>query len=266
MTNERLRAAITEAGFSLAAFGEKVGVDPKTVERWITKDRIPHRTHRMNTAHLLGRSEAFLWPATEADPRTRSATKAEFIELLPSRASVPVSTWEHLIDTATESIDLLAFAGSFLHDSIPQFDDRLAARARAGVRVRLLFGDPECAAVELRGEEERIGDLMAARCRLTWNYLTPLLTSGAGVEARQHSSTLYASLFRFDDTLFVNPHALGAPAGQSPILHLNRIPGGRLFAHYMESFERTWAGAESPMTSRVAPRHSSDAADRDIMV
>ncbi|QAY69738.1 XRE family transcriptional regulator [Xylanimonas protaetiae] len=243
--NERLRAAITDAGLTLAAFGEQVGVDPKTVERWITKDRIPHRTHRMKAAHILGKSDVFLWPATEADPRTRSATRAEFVEMLPSRASVPVSTWESLIDNATEAIDLLAFAGSFLHDSIPEFAERLAVRARAGVRVRLLFGDPDSAAVALRGEEEGIGELMAARCRLTWNYLAPLMTGVPGIEARKHGSTLYASLFRFDDALLVNPHALGAPAGHSPILHINRIPGGRLFAHYMESFEQTWQAASA---------------------
>ncbi len=244
MTNERLRAAITDAGLSLQEFGEQVGVDPKTVERWISTDRIPHRTHRMRAAHILGKSDVFLWPATDSDPRTRSATRAEFVDLYPSRGSLPVSTWEELIDNAGEAIDLLAFAGSFLHDSIPEFAERIAARAKSGVRVRLLFGDPESAAVALRGEEEGIGELMAARCNLTWKYLAPLLEDVAGIEGRKHGSTLYASLFRFDDQLLVNPHALGAPAGHSPIMHVNRIPGGRLFAHYMESFERTWQAAK----------------------
>jgi transcriptional regulator with XRE-family HTH domain len=244
MTNERLRAAIADASLSFQDFGQQVGVDPKTVERWITKDRIPHRTHRMNAARILGKSDVFLWPTTESDPRTRSATRAEFVELYPSRASLPVSSWEELIDNAQEAIDLLAFAGSFLHDSIPEFAERIAARANAGVRIRLLFGDPESPAVALRGEEEGIGELMAARCRLTWNYLTPLVDGVPGLEARKHGSTLYASLFRFDDTLLVNPHALGAPAGHSPILHINRIPGGRLFTHFMESFERTWQAAK----------------------
>jgi len=243
MTNERLRAAITDAGLSLQQFGEKVGVDPKTVQRWISKDRIPHRTHRMSAAHILGKTDVFLWPATDSDPRTRSATRAEFVDLYPSRAALPVSTWEAFIDNAREAIDLLAFAGSFLHDSVPEFAERIATRAQNGVRVRLLFGDPGSAAVALRGKEEGIGELMAARCNLTWNYLTPLRGGGAGIEARKHGSTLYASLFRFDDQLLVNPHALGAPAGHSPMMHVNRIPGGRLFAHYMESFERTWQAA-----------------------
>lgn len=56
-------------------------------------------------------------------------------------------------------IDLLAFAASFLHDAVPDFADHLAVKARQGVRIRLLFGDPESTAVNLRWEEEGIGDL-----------------------------------------------------------------------------------------------------------
>ena len=253
MTHERLRAAITDAGFSLQEFSDKLGVDPKTVERWITKDRMPYLSHRMNAAGVLGRTPGYLWPSTESDPRTKSATRAELVDLYPSRGALPTSMWEELIDSATEAIDILAFAGSFLHDGIPEFGERIRARAAGGVRIRLMFGDPESPAVALRGEEEGIGDLMAARCRLTWNYLAPLLNGVAGIQARMHGSTVYASLFRFDNTLLVNPHALGSPAGQSPILHLNRIAGGKLFDHYLASFDRTWEAAKPAIDAERPP-------------
>jgi hypothetical protein len=239
VSNERLRGAIIGAGLNLHEFSEKVGVDPKTVERWITKDRIPHRTHRINAGAILGKSDGYLWPTTQSDGRSQSASQAEVVVVYPNRGSVSADIWTSLIDQAAESIDLLAFAGSFLHDSVPGFADRLAERARSGVRVRLLFGDPASEAVDLRGREEGIDDLMAARCRLTWNYLQPVQTT-AGIQARQHGTTLYASIFRFDETLLANVHAYGASASHSPVLHLNRIPGGRLFTHYMESFDRVW--------------------------
>lgn len=258
MSNERLRSAIVESGMSLAEFGDAVGVDPKTVERWITKDRVPHRAHRLKSAGVLGRTDVFLWPTTESDPRSLAAAKAEFVDLYPNRGSVPSSTWVELLDSAHDSIDLLAYAGSFLHDSVPSFAERLSERAAQGVSVRLLFGDPTSDAVALRGKEEGIGELMAARCSLTWNYLAPVLNGGEvvvgsavengdigrGVQARQHGCTLYASLFRFDDVLLVNPHTYGVAAGHSPVLHLNRVPGGRLFTHYLESFDRTWQEAK----------------------
>ena len=55
------------------------------------------------------------------------------------------------------------------------------------------------------------------------------------MEARQHGTTLYTSVFRFDDTLLVNTHAYGAAASHSPVMHLHKVAGGRLFNHYMTS-------------------------------
>ena len=242
MSNERLRAAMTDKDMTIQQLGETIGVDPKTVERWITKGRTPHRTHRMKAASVLGKTDVYLWPSTESDPRSQSAARAEIMDVYPTRASVEIPMWVDLIKNAKESIDLLAFGGSFLHDSIPQFGALISERARNGVRVRMLFGDSESDAVALRGEEEEIGHLLAARCDLTWNYLKPILGDD-GIEARKHGNTLYASIYRFDDTLMANLHVYGAPAGQNPIMHINRVAGGRLFAHYMDSFEKTWEGA-----------------------
>ncbi len=78
MTNERLRSAIHSAGLSIELLSDRAGVDPKTVERWITKDRVPHRAHRDVLTRLLGKPEAFLWPSTESEARTQSASAAEF--------------------------------------------------------------------------------------------------------------------------------------------------------------------------------------------
>jgi hypothetical protein len=64
-----------------------------------------------------------------------------------------------------------------------------------------------------------------------------------GVSVRLHSTTLYNSLYRYDNELLVNAHAYGVPAGQSPVLHLRRLLGGRLFDHYLASFERVWQAA-----------------------
>lgn len=239
MSNERLRAAITGRGHTVTALAEHLSVDRKTVERWVTTDRVPHRTHRLAAAAFLSEDDVFLWPSTAADAQTTSASAAEFVTLYPNRGSITIDTWVSLLDNAHEAIDLLAFAGSFLHDAIPDFADRLSAAARRGVAVRLLFGDPSSVAVRLRGDEEGIGELLAARCRLTWAYMHPILGE-PGLLARQHGATVYASLFRFDSTLLVNTHTYGAAASHSPVLHLRRIAGGRLFSHHLHGFDRTW--------------------------
>jgi hypothetical protein len=44
---------------------------------------------------------------------------------------------------------------------------------------------------------------------------------------RVASTTLYTSLFRYDDEIMVNPHAYGEPASANPTLHLRRLDGGQ---------------------------------------
>jgi len=57
------------------------------------------------------------------------------------------------------------------------------------------------------------------------------------------STTLYASLFRYDDEILVNPHAYDEPASANPTLHPRRIDGGTVARHYLASSERVWATA-----------------------
>ena len=81
------------------------------------------------------------------------------------------------------------------------------------------------------------------------SYVQPAFEA-SGLEVRLHDTTLYNSIFRFDDDVLVNTHAYGAVAAKSPVLHVRRIAGGRLFAHYMESFERVWDEASPLAESR----------------
>ena len=83
---------------------------------------------------------------------------------------------------------------------------------------------------------------MAGRTRLTLGLIGPIV-GHPGIEVRLHATTLYASLYRADDVLLANTHVLGSPALHSPVLHLQRIPGGQMFDHYAASFERAWASA-----------------------
>src|SRR5262249_3274677 len=107
MANERLRGAMSARGLSVARCAELVGVDTKTVERWITRDRVPHRRHRVAAAELLGADETYLWPSVAEDHRTVSAARAELVEFYPSRSSVPPELWRSLIDQATDCVDVL---------------------------------------------------------------------------------------------------------------------------------------------------------------
>ncbi|MGW2119613.1 helix-turn-helix domain-containing protein, partial [Streptomyces zhihengii] len=87
MSNERLRAAISAKGESIHSVAQHVGVDPKSVERWITTDRTPHRGHRWKTAHFLGVDEVYIWPGVQKQADT--ASTSELITYYPHRGAVP---------------------------------------------------------------------------------------------------------------------------------------------------------------------------------
>jgi hypothetical protein len=118
----------------------------------------------------------------------------------------------------------------------------LAERAVSGVQVRLCFGDPGGNAVAIRGHEEGIGDTLAAKIRASLTYYRTLVPE-RGCEVRLHDTTLYNSLFRYDDQLLVNPHIFGQPASANPVLHLRRAAVTGWFESYADSFNAVWARA-----------------------
>jgi hypothetical protein len=248
MANERLRQAIQRSGLGLADVADHVEIDSKTVERWITLGRLPHARNRARTARLLGVDELELWPGL-ADELTGRRADGELVRLYPHRGAVPRDRWYELLEVTRERLDLLVFAGLFLPDGRSDLAALIRRKAEEGVQVRLLYGEPGCDAVALRSAEEGIGDGLNARIQLALGYMREAFDE-PGVSVRLHATTLYNSLYRYDDELLVNTHAYGVAAGQSPVLHIRRLSGGHLFDHYMASFERVWENArplaESP--------------------
>jgi hypothetical protein len=242
VANERLRNSISAALLTLEDVATKVDVDPKTVERWVRTGRVPHPRHRRATAALLRTTETLLWPELLDDARRAPAAAAELVALYPHRGAVPPELWVGLMEGAREHVDVLVYAGLFLWDGNPDLPQVIALKGYSGTSVRLALGDPGSGVVRERGDEEGIGDGMAARVQMSLAYLRPALQS-PGVELRLHSTVLYNSIYRFDNDMLVNCHAYGAPASQSPVLHYRRFDGGRLFNHYLASFDRVWSSA-----------------------
>lgn len=155
---------------------------------------------------------------------------------------MPRETWLQLIESAVGNIDVLVHSGTFYSQVQPRIAAQLADRAKAGVRVRLCFGDPTSDAVAIRDRAERIGGTPAHKIRSSLTYYRSLLDAD-GCEVRLHATTLYASLFRYDDEILINPHAWGEAASANPVLHLRHLDGAGLFDHYITSFERVWETA-----------------------
>lgn len=229
------------AGVTTGDLADCAGVDAKTVERWIGLGRVPHRRHRWAAARRLGMDETYLWPAllTREGGRNHQASRSELVELYPDRASVPRELWLRLLAEVHQHLDVLVFSGTFYAQTQPRVAAMLAGAAGRGTQVRLCFGDPTSDAVAIRDREEDLGGTLAAKIRSALTYYRALAGT-EGCEIRLHPTTLYASLFRYDDEILVNPHAYGEAASANPTLHLRRLDGGSLADHYISSFQRVW--------------------------
>ncbi|TDE54118.1 XRE family transcriptional regulator [Nonomuraea mesophila] len=216
-----------------------LAVDPKTVTRWLN-GRIPYPRHRWAVADLLHVDEADLWP--EATPRHQALANG-IHAIYPHRWAVPQTVWRNHFDTAREEIDILAYSALFLAEDAAILNT-LTKRAEAGIKVRILLGDPEGPEVAVRGNDEGIGaEVMTARVKNALVLYRPLANVN-GVEVRLHRTVLYNSIYRADNELLVNAHAYGTPAANAPVMHLIHTHDQGPAATYITSFNHIWNNAQ----------------------
>ncbi|MGI8330375.1 XRE family transcriptional regulator [Actinomadura scrupuli] len=236
--NEPLRRALTNAQLSEHDVAARLAVDAKTVRRWLA-GRTPYARHRSSLAALIGMQESELWPALPATPQTSASPPLEVLATYPHRWAVPHGTWQGLFESAEREIGILVYAGLFISEDIGILRT-LESKAQANVAVRILLGDPDSPQITTRGEDEGIGTAISAKIRNALTFYQKLRTI-EGIEIRLHQTPLYASIYRADDELLVNPHVYGIPAAQSPVLHVRMVEDGDIASMYLGSFERVWA-------------------------
>lgn len=241
MANERLRATLLQRGITPDRLAELVDVDAKTVERWVGGRR-PYRRHRYAVATHLQVDESYLWPHALSDAQVAEAAEGELVTVYPHRWTVPRDAWSQLFSEAENEIAVLVYSGFFLADD-PGILALFRQKAAAGVRVRILLGDPDSPEVLERSQTEGIDDTLAGKIRNVIALFRPLAAQD-GVEIRLHSTPLYNSIYRADDELLVNTHVFGAVAALAPVMYLRRLAGGDLVTTYLDSYEKVWESAK----------------------
>jgi transcriptional regulator with XRE-family HTH domain len=237
--NALLRQALLRARLREVDVAARLGVDPKTVRRWLN-GRVPYPHNRAAIAELTGADEAELWPEA-GGPLAALVRPEELGTIYPHRWAVPQEAWVRLFGAAEREIAILAYSALFLAEDAGILGI-LAEKGRSGVTVRIALGDPDGPHAAERGEEEGIGDAMAAKIRNALTLYRPL-RAVENIELRLHRTVLYNSIYRADEQLLVNQHTYGIPAAQAPVFCLSSTGGGEMTALYLESFERVWAEA-----------------------
>jgi len=195
--------------------------------------------------------------ASNVEAKVASSPAAENLQDLnrttvyPHRHAVPKELWGDLLDRATSDIEILVYVGMCLLDD-RRIIEKLTRKAKSGARVRLLFGDMNSTAISRRSVEENIGkSTITAKIRQAMSFFQPLAEVD-GIDIRTHGTTLYNSIYRYDDDMIVNPHVYGFQAPHAPALHLHRVSTNDLFDTYAESFEGSCSAvSEAPMAGRV---------------
>ncbi|WP_329520060.1 XRE family transcriptional regulator [Spirillospora sp. NBC_01491] len=234
--NERLRRAMLRRGLDVGTLSEQAEVSTKSVERWLSEKGVPYPRTRYRVAAILQEDESYLWP-NAVD--TASLNGAELVSTWPRRTDVPRHLWTELLRGAERNVDYIAYAGLFLGEEIPDWIPTLQARARAGVRVRMMFGDPAGRQLAARDTENEIGGGVAGRVSAVLSYYRPFMGL---FDIRLHDTPLYASIYRFDDEMIVNIHVYGILAAYTPTMHIRRMDGA-YFNTFLESYEKIWASA-----------------------
>ena len=239
--NEPLRRALLRARLREDDVAARLGVDPKTVRRWLD-GRIPYANNRAALADLVGADEADLWP-DGGGPLTARARPEELATVYPHRRSIPREVWTHFFASAEQEIGILSYSALFLAEDVGILCI-LADKGRAGVRVRIALGDPDSLYAARCHEGEDIGDAIPAKIRKALALYSPLIEV-ENIEVRLYQTISYNSIYRADGQLFVNQHAYGIPAAHAPVFCFQESARGDIVATYLDSFERIWTTAEA---------------------
>jgi transcriptional regulator with XRE-family HTH domain len=224
LDNEHLRAAITRSGLTLEEFADIVGVDVKTVQRWLA-GRTPYPRHRTRVAGALDTTEHALWPDSVPAP---NATGAH--ELTTPVTGDAIAGYGHATDpTAPNTTALLSTAVERIEIAIPNLASQpglvelFRTRATNGRQARIIIEDPD-------------------------EQVEPLLGTDA-IEIRVSPAGENHILYRADDEMLLVLTRIGSASASPPIIHLRRQADGGLFDRLADDFDDRWLQA-TPLTSR----------------
>ncbi|WP_326564246.1 hypothetical protein [Micromonospora peucetia] len=222
--NERLRETLLSLGESPADFASKLGVDPKTVERWIgNADRTPYPRIAYQAARLLDVDVTYLWPRIHGTRISKIDGTDELTACWPGRAAVPPNLWARLLTDAQQRIVIMGDLA--LSDHVPNLPRLLADKARQGVHVRVIVADPNTAT-------DGIDKIRAMQAEAV--YL-PLVEHGISVS--RYPGPMATTILMVDNDLIIRTGIDGCPAAFAPVIHLRALTNGPLSRLYLTSLD-----------------------------
>jgi len=250
--NLALRQAMIDAKMTEQALARRVGVDEKTVARWVQDSRVPHPRHRWAACEVLEVDEAVLWPEA-----IRAAIKTgpdrEVVAVYPYRSACPASLWRKLITDAKSAITFAGYTSYFLWIEQPNLGVALRRKATQGCRVRFLVGDPGSEVTRHREEVEATSLTVSTRIAVTLDELRKLRGTD-GIEARFSDRHIALSVFAFDNDMIITPHLANLVGHNSPTFHFRRRQDDGVFDRFALHVQSLWDDGRDVWAQPVTER------------
>ena len=227
MADTNLKKALRRAGLTPEELADVVGVDPKTVQRWVVGTSKPYPRHRSTIARALDLTEHDLWPDDTPPATTGSGPSAP----ATAAGSEITGSWAHdthegapnpvaFLSNTDGPIDLLEnFRGIQL---TPELANALSGHAAAGRQIRVLTNRPIRRVEPLLGHEH-------VEIRFTEYLEHSLLRAG--------DAMLLALILDYEQDQ------------PPPLLELHRTTDDGLFDRLLANLQTIADNAEGPITT-----------------
>jgi len=251
VANERLRQAIYEAGLDPDRLADLIGVDVKTVHRWLA-GRPAYPRHRAKVAKALGRDEHELWPDVALEPVSEGDLRREIGAVLAGSQDPEAPDWRELLEDAIDQIELLGWTLIEIL-AAPDALDLLHAKAASGCRLRILISAPDSAFLRAAAAEqglEREDHIGRSKLQLeaeTARGYLERLAGQPGVELREFYADPRYTILRFDEQMLITPQLRGVPADHAPLLYIQRRHDSGLFDRFAAHLDAIASGASRPV-------------------
>ncbi|MGW0248963.1 hypothetical protein ACWDYH_20245 [Nocardia goodfellowii] len=136
--NERFAAALAASGLTVAQLADKVRVDRKTVERWISLGRTPYPEHQFAVEKAIGVKASELWEPRRGKPPLASPEKEnQRLRQAVFEASMTHEQLAKRLELNPKTIERWITKGH-----VPYYKHQLAAAVAVGVPAHELWPVP----------------------------------------------------------------------------------------------------------------------------
>lgn len=243
--NSALEHHLLEAGRTPARLAEELGIDEKTVQRWLAGRCRPSPRHQYAVATALGVDRRDLWP----DPVAVQGDHGnDLVTLYDSRLDIPNRLWGELTAVPGD-VEILATDLRWFLENHPVLGAEMNCHALKGARIHLSLLDPDSS--DTTSTPEVLETTAAVRRTLT--FLDPMLDIDRAINSqiRLHGGNPL-TIYRFGSEMLVHHTLPGLPDSLAPAWHLRRTTEGGPFDRYLVHLRHVWT------RSSPVPKHRRD--------